>query len=121
MNLRSSVSSLSFFSSSVKYCSMWLFRRFMRSSSFVWVKLLVLEFTALNLEPSIDWFSFPKRSSLSQMRFHCMNVCFRGLMLSFLKFARVRKSGCWFLLSYMVSRLRVVSLASLRLDRILLW
>ena len=120
VNLCSFCSSLSFFSSSVKYCSMWLLMRFMRSSSLGRVKFWSLEFTALNLLPSIDWYSFPKRSILSQKRFHCRNTCFRGFVLSFRKLAMVLWSGCRLLHSYMALGLLWVSLSSFGLDLILL-
>jgi len=99
---------------------MFVSMRFMRSSSFVRVKFLSLAFEALNLEPSMDWYSFPKRSSLSQRRFHCRNTVFRGFTLSLRKLAIVLWSGCRLLHSHMASRLLWVSLSSFRLDRILL-
>ena len=82
--------------------------------------MLVLELLALNFDPSMDWFSFPKRSSLSQRRLYCVNTVFRGFTLSLRKFAMVLWSGCSLLHSHMASRLLWVSLSSFRLDRILL-
>src|SRR3989304_10325392 len=84
------------------------------------LKFLFLEFTALNLLPSIPTTSPPKRSSCLKKKTNDLNNFFIASGLSFRKSAIVLKSGVRFFSNHITSRFLEHSFINFLLERRLL-